>query len=306
MNNGKVEWGGVFPAIITPFTRSGEIDETKFRDLLDLLIAEGINGVVVAGCTGESWALKAEERLRLFRLAVDVAKGRIPVIGGASGIVTGEVMELSKATKETGAEGVMILPPYFARIGRREVIHHYRVISDGAQVPIMLYNLPNRTNVNLTPDILEELADIEWIVAIKESHDDFPQFEATVAAVGDRIRVFTGNSANRGLAAAMMGAVGFVGAFEPQILGAEGISLFELSVSGKLEEARRVQNRTLAMNSAVRAIGTSPANLKAALNLIGRPGGHVRPPLLDLDEAQTEQMRRVVGDLGLLTLSAAE
>ena len=130
--------------------------------------------------------------------------------------------------------------------------------------------------------------------------------EATVAAVGERIRVFTGNSANRGLAAVMMGAVGFVGAFEPQILGAEGISLFELSVSGKLDEARRVQNRTLAVNSAVRGIGTAPANLKAALNLIGRPGGHVRPPLLDLDEAQTEQMRRVVAEFGLLTLSAAE
>jgi 4-hydroxy-tetrahydrodipicolinate synthase len=306
MNNGKVEWGGVFPAIITPFTKSGEIDEAKFRELLDLLISEGIDGVVVAGCTGESWALKDEERLHLFGLAVDVANGRIPVIGGTSGIVTGDVMELSAATKETGAEGVLILPPYFARVGRREVIHHYKVISDGARVPIMLYNLPNRTNFNLTPDVVDELSDIEWVVAIKESHDDFPQFEATVAAVGDRIQVFTGNSANRGLAAVMMGAVGFVGAFEPQVMGAEGISLFELSVNGRLDEARRVQNRTLAMNSAVRAIGTAPANLKAALNLIGRPGGHVRPPLLDLDEAQTNQMRRVVEDLGLLTLSAAE
>src|SRR3990167_6187054 len=120
MNDGKVDWKGVFPAIVTPFAKDGAIDERKFCDLLELLIAEGIDGVVVSGCTGESWALKGEERLRLVKIAAEVAKGRITVVGGTSGIFTPDVIELTRASKSTGIDGVMILPPFFARVGRRE------------------------------------------------------------------------------------------------------------------------------------------------------------------------------------------
>lgn len=306
MNNGKVAWRGNYPALVSPFTKDGEIDEKKFIENIEILMSEGIHGCVVSGSNGESWALKGDDRLRLFKLALETTQGRIPVIGGTGSIITEDVIELTKAAGALGVSGVMIMPPYYALPNRREVVAHFKAISDEAKTPVLIYNSPKAAGFDVTADVCEELANIEYICGIKQSTPDFVQFETTVAAVGDRMVVFTGRSASRGLGAVLMGAEGFVSSFDPHVMGAEGISLFELSVSGKLEEARRVQNRTLAVNSAVRGIGTAPANLKAALNLIGRPGGHVRPPLLDLDEAQTEQMRRVVGDFGLLTLSAAE
>lgn len=300
MNDGKVDWKGNFTAVVTPFTEDGDIDETKFVDNIELLLSEGLHGVIVSGCTGESWSLEADERLRLFKLAVEAVKGRGPVIAGTGGIVTRKVMELSRAAKEAGVDGVMILPPYYAMINDKEVVAHYQAVSDGARVPILLYNIPRRTGINLTPDLCKRLADIEYVAAIKESSNDFIQVEATLAAVGDRITVFTGHSAERGMAAVIMGCPGYVSSMETQVMGREAIDLYELTAKGDLDAARRVQMRTLALDKAMRGIGTFPANLKAAMNMLGRPGGYVRPPLLDLDEEQQARVRAVLADTGLL------
>jgi 4-hydroxy-tetrahydrodipicolinate synthase len=306
MNNGKVDWQGVFPAVITPFTQDGAIDDRKFCDLLELLISEGINGAVLGGCTGESWALTGDERMHITKLALDVAKKRIPIIISTSEMVTQHTVDQSKRAKELGAQGVMVLPPFFAKVNRREVTHHYKRVSDEARIPILMYNLPGRSGTNLTPDFLEELVELDWICGIKESHNDFPQFEATVKAVGERIQVFTGNSADRGLAAVLMGACGFVGAFEPQIMGREGVALYTLAKKGDVAAASRVQRRTMAMNEGVRKIGSAPANLKAALNMMGRHGGYPRSPVLELTDDEKNRLRAVLDGLGLLKREAAE
>jgi 4-hydroxy-tetrahydrodipicolinate synthase len=299
MNNGKVNWTGNFPAVVTPFTKDGAIDEKKFVENIELLMSEGIHGAVVSGCNGEAWALEPEERVRLFELAVKAAKGRIPVIAGTGGIVTGHVVALSKAAKEAGADGVMVLPPPYAMISAREAVNHYRIVSDEAKIPILIYNVPRRTGINLTPDVMEQLAEIEYVVAVKEACDDFVQVQATLAAVGERVRVFTGKSAARGMAAVMAGAVGFVSSQDPHVMGREGISLYELSAKGDIEGARRVQMRTLKLNKTLSPIGTDPANMKAAMNLLGRPGGHVRLPMLDLTAAELERVEGVLDALGL-------
>ncbi len=300
MNDGKVDWTGNFPAVVTPFTKDGEIDEGKFAENIDLLISEGIHGAVVSGCNGEAWALEAEERVRLFKLAVETAKGRIPIIAGTGGIITGHVVALSKAAKEVGADGVMVLPPPYAMISAREAVNHYRLISDGARIPILVYNVPRRTGINLTPDIMKQLVEVEYVAAIKEACDDFVQLEATIAAVGEQVRVFTGKSAVRGLPGVIVGAVGFVSSQDPHVMGREGISLFALVFNGDIENARQVQRRTLKLNKTLSPIGTDPANMKAAMNILGRPGGHVRLPMLDLTDAEKEQVRGVLDALDLL------
>ena len=307
MNDGKVSWKGNYAAVVTPFKEDLSIDEEKFIENLELLVSEGLNGVVVSGCTGESWSLEADERLRLFKLAVEAMRGKdVPVIAGTGGIVTRKVIELSKAAKEVGVDGVMVLPPYYAIPNMREVIAHYQAVSDQAKAPILLYNIPRRTGINLTPEVCEQLADIEYVAAIKESSGDFIQVEATLAAVGDRITVFTGHSAERGAAAILMGCAGFVSSMESQIMGREAISLYGLAAKGDIEGARRVQMRTLALDRALRAgVGTFPANLKTAMNLRGRPGGYVRPPLLDLNEQEQSKVRSVLAGLGLLEGQAA-
>ena len=300
MNDGKVSWRGNFPAVVTPFTKTGEIDEAKFAENLELLLSEGIHGAVVSGSNGESWALKGPERLRLFSLAKQVIGDRATVIGGTGSIPTGDVAELSKAARKTGIDGVLIMPPYYCGASRREVVEHFRTISNEARVPILVYNSPKATGVDIVADFAAELAEIEWVVGIKQSTLDFTVFEETVAACGDRIAVFTGHSAKRGMAAVVAGAAGFVSSLDPHVLGREGISLFELSASGDYDAARRVQMRTLALDRGLAGITSGPAVMKAAMNMLGRPGGYPRRPLLEASEAEKQGIRRVLDRLGLL------
>ncbi len=299
MNNGKVDWKGCFVAAVTPFTRDGALDERAFADNVALLANEGVHGVVASGCTGESWAMTAPERARLFRIAVDTVGTRIPVIAGTGTISTRAVIDLSLEAKASGVAGIMVLPPYYCMPGRREVVAHYRAISDAVRHPILLYNVPSRTGFNLTPDVADELAQIEWVVGIKESSNDFVQTESTVNRVGDRILVFTGHSAERGMPAVLMGADGYVSSTETQVMGREAIVMYDLAISGRIAEAQAIQMRTLMLDELLKPIGTFPANLKAAMNLLGRPGGYPREPLLPLTEPQVDQVRGVLDRMKL-------
>jgi len=298
MNDGKVDWHGNFVAVATPFTATGEIDEAKFRANIELLLSEGAHGIVVSGCTGESWALEPEERLQLFRIAVETA-GSAPVIAGTGGIITAKVIAWSRAAIEAGAAGVLVLPPYYAVIKPREIKAHFKAISDELCAPIILYNMPKRTGINMSPAFIAELAELDWIVALKQRSHDLVELEATLATCGDRILVFAGHSAERGFPAVLLGCPGFVSSMESQIMGREAIALYQLASSRDMEAGRRTQERTLELDRGMRAIGTFPANMKAAMNLLGRPGGHSRQPLLDLDEGELEQVRRVLADMGL-------
>lgn len=306
MNNGKVTWHGSYVAAITPFTKFGEIDEAAFCANLEFLIDSGADGIVVSGCTGESWALSADERARLFQVAVETVGRSVPVIAGTGGVSTRAVIDLSLRAKDAGAAGIMVLPPYYCMAGRREVIAHYAAISDAVRHPILLYNIPRRVGFNLTPDVLEELVRVEWVVAIKESSNDFIQVEATINSVGDQIEVFTGHSAERGVPAIVMGAKGFVGSMESQVMGREAIEMYALVKRGELERARQTQLRTLTLDQELRRTGTFPANLKAAMTLLGRTGGYPRLPLLPLRDAEIEQVRQVLEGLALMPAGAGK
>lgn len=297
MNKGKVGWTGSYVAVVTPFTPDGEIDEKAFRANVEFLLAGGADGIVVSGCTGESWSLQPEERVRLFKLALDTVGKRVPVIAGTGGVSTRGVIELSLRARELGAAGVMILPPYYCMAGWREVIAHYQAISDAVRHPILLYNIPRRVGFNLTPDVLDELVEVDWVVAIKESSGDFIQVQNTILGVGDRISVFTGHSAERAVPALVMGAVGFVSSMESQIMGREAIEMYALVQKGELNRAAQVQLRTLDLDESMRKAGTFPANLKAGMNLLGRTGGHPRPPILPLTPAQVDEVRKILDRL---------
>ena len=300
MNDGKVDWHGNIVAVATPFTRDGEIDAGKFRENIELLLSEGADGIAVCGCTGEAWSLKPEERLQLFRHAREAAGKDTPVVGGTTAIVPSDAVALSKAAKEAGCDGVLVMPPYYAVIGKREIQDYFKTISDEAQVPILLYNMPKRTGINMSPEFIAELAELEWIVALKQSSNDFHELEATLSACGDRISILAGHSAERGFAAVMLGCPGFVSSLEAQIMGREAIGLYALAKAGNVEEGRRVQQRTIALDRAMRKIGTFPANMKAAMNLLGRPGGFCRKPLLDLDDTETARVGEILAGLDLV------
>ena len=299
MNNGKVDWHGSYVAVVTPFLESGDIDEAAFRENIEFLLAEGADGIVVSGCTGESWSLSAAERLRLFELAVQVTARAVPVIAGTGSVPTQAVIDLSIAARDAGAAGIMVLPPYYCMAGRREVLEHYRAVSDAVRHPILLYNIPRRTGFNMTPEVLSDLVKVEWVAGIKESSNDFIQTESTIQAVGDQIQVLTGHSAERAVPALLMGAKGYVSSMESQIMGREAIGMYDLVEAGRLDEARRVQHRTLLLDQRMREAGTFPANLKAGMNVLGRRGGFPRRPLLPLTESETARVREVLASLDI-------
>jgi 4-hydroxy-tetrahydrodipicolinate synthase len=303
MNNGKVDWRGSYVAVVTPFLDSAEIDEPAFRENIEFLLDQGADGIVVSGCTGESWALSAEERLSLFRIAVETVRGRAPVIAGTGSVPTQAVIDLSVAAKAAGVAGIMVLTPYYCMAGPREVMEHYRAVSDQVKHPILLYNIPRRTGFNLTPEFLVDLVKVEWIAAIKESSNDFIQTESTIQAVGDQIQVFTGHSAERAVPALLMGAKGYVSSMESQIMGREAVEMYDLVEAGQLDEARRVQHRTLLLDQRMRQAGTFPANLKAGMNLLGRRGGVPRRPLLPLTPDETARVKAVLESLDIASVA---
>jgi dihydrodipicolinate synthase/N-acetylneuraminate lyase len=305
MNNDKVDWHGNIVAVATPFTETGEIDETKFMENITLLLSEGAHGIAVCGCTGEAWSVTPDERLHLFRLARQAMGPDVPLIGGTSGIAVDKVSELSSAAVEAGCDGALVMPPYYAVIGQREIHTFFKDLSDSAEVPIFLYNMPKRTGINMPPSFIAELSNLEWIVALKQSSGDFAELEATVDACGDLINVFAGHSAERGYAAVVIGCVGFVSSLEAQVMGREAISLYDLAKSGKVLEGRTIQQRTVALDKAMRQVGTFPSNMKAAMNLLGRPGGYCRRPLLDLNAEETSKVRDILTSLSLLEMAEA-
>lgn len=299
MNNGKVDWTGNFVAIATPFHRDGAIDEAAYKANIELLIEEGADGIVVAGCTGEAWSLEPEERVRLAALAKQVAGGK-PVVLGTTGISAAKTLELSLAGIAAGSDGVLLMPPYYAVIKEREIEAYFKHVADGLKAPIFLYNMPKRTGINMSPAFLSRLSDLEWIVALKQSSNDFVELEQTLLQCGEKISVFAGHSAERGYAAVAMGCPGFVSSMEAQVMGAEAISLYRLAMAGNVEAGRRVQQRCIALDKGMRAIGTFPSNMKGAMNLLSRPGGLCRPPLLDLNEQELSSVGRVLSGLSLL------
>lgn len=302
MRKGPKEWKGCFAAIVTPFKENEELDEDAFCNNIELLIREGIYGVVVSGCTGESWALSDEEKKKIFNLAVDQAKGRIITIGGVGEITPQHTIKLARYAKEAGMDGVMIHPPARVIPNPREIIAFYQEISDSVEIPILLYNIIKRQAVELTVDLVDRLADIKNVSAIKESSNDFERVMEVVEKVGDRIQVFSGHSAQRGIPAILMGAKGWVGSLEPQVMGKESIEMYDFVIKGDLEKAREIQYRCMVLNNRMRGgkAGTFPAFVKYGMNLRGRPGGFPRKPILPLTDQEKEYVRTVLQALNLL------
>jgi 4-hydroxy-tetrahydrodipicolinate synthase len=297
MHRDDVNWSGNFCAAITPFTRTGELNERAFVQNLELLIGEGIDGLVIAGHTGEAWALDDEERFRIFKLAGETANGSVPVIGAASAIRTRDSIQLAQGAEAAGLDGLLLTPPAYAMVNEREILAHFQAISDACPLPIMLYNIPRRIGRELSPQLMVQAAEVPNVVALKQSGPSFDEIAAVVNLVGDRIAVFAGNSAERGLPAVSVGADGFISSVETQALGAEAISLYRLAKEGDVERARKVQARTAKTKKFLGKFGTEPASLKVAMNHIGRPGGYPRPPILQITEDEASQVTAFMDDI---------
>ena len=298
MDKRSVDWSGAIPALVTPFDTNGAIDERGFVENIESCLGNGVGALVPSGCTGEFWALTSAERVRLFHLTVEAARGRVPVIASTGAVTTREVIALSTAAQEAGCDGIMVLPPYFVRPTADDLVAHYRAISDAVKLPMMLYNIPNTGNP-LTPDLVARLAEIDTVVAIKESSLDYVNLYRTMRLVGDQLHVFCGPATLYGVPALLMGAPGIIDTI-PNYWGAGAVAMFQAATTGDLPRARALQAEALALKDLLNAKGRNQyAAIKALMNILGLPGGQPRLPLRPLTPAQVEELAADAAAIGL-------
>jgi dihydrodipicolinate synthase/N-acetylneuraminate lyase len=268
------------PALTTPFRADGSVDEEGFSANVRRLFDAGATGMVAAGCTGEFWALSFPERARLAALTVEACRGRGPAIVGTGAIRPEEVVEQAYAARDAGADAVLVMPPYFARLTDAEMVAHFEAVDRDCPLPIVLYNIPGNAGNAITPDLADRLADLDRVVAIKESSGDWTNFHATLGRVQGRLRVFCGPSSVFGVPAVLGGADGLIDCF-PNVWAPGGLDLWHAAKGGRLGEAWALQRTGAALTELFTTGGRTlyPAT-KAAMDHLGLPGGGApRPPL---------------------------
>jgi 4-hydroxy-tetrahydrodipicolinate synthase len=281
---------GVIPALTTPFRQDLSLDADGFGRLADCVIQDGVDGLLVNGCTGESWSLTADERDVVFRTAVQAARGRVPVVAGCSAITAAEAIGKVRQAERAGCSYVMISPPWYVMPGPAEIADHYEAVLAASDLPVLLYNIPRRTGVQLPIDLINRLADHPKVAGIKESSKDWGILSTVIRQTADRISVFAGYASFFGLAAVTEGAVGYMDSGTP-VFGATSPQFFRACKTGDLATARRLQTEMAAMLDKFFGLGTFPASVKASLELIGRPGGPTRPPIRPLSAEQRATLR---------------
>ena len=296
MSKPKVSWRGSFAVIVTPFQKNGAIDEKGYRKVVEFVIKAGCGGVIAAGSTGEFFLMSDDERGRVFDLAVDQAKGRVPVLGCPAAIRTEEVVALTRRAAKAGCQGVMVLPPLYIKLTEREVKEFYHRVSGEGGLPIMLYNSPRYVNNALYAPLVAELMEIDNVVAIKDSTWD-------IYTCGELLRQCPGLTVFVGLEdlvvpAVAIGAHGVV-AMLPQVLGRTAVKLYEAAAAGRVAEARKLHFTMLRAYDILK-VGSAYIGIKEAMNLLGLPGGHSRPPMLPFTKAPRAAVRSILEERKLL------
>ena len=287
---------GVLPAIITPFKRNPAmgLDISGLERNIEFLMSCGVHGIVPCGSTGESATLTFEEHETVVQLTVDKVKGRIPVIAGTGSNNTAEAVRLTKAAKDIGADGVLVISPYYNKPNRSGLIKHYTKLAD-LDIPVIMYNVPGRTGQNLEPDLVAELAQHPNIVAIKEASGNISQISRIIEDTqDDEFTVISGDD-NITLPIMALGGAGVI-SVAANVDPSRMVAMYEAMKQGDYQKALVLH---FALSPLFRSmfIDTNPIPVKKAVELLGMAGGPVRLPLDELDSKKTEQLRKVLATI---------
>jgi 4-hydroxy-tetrahydrodipicolinate synthase len=299
MDRNSVTWAGPMPAVTTPFDASGKLDRAGFRANITRLLDEGATGIVACGCTGEFWTLSHAERRELYADAVVATRGRGTAIVGVGCVTAAETIALAHAAKDAGADGVLVLPPYFVKLTDDEIFAHFAAVSAASPLPIMAYNIPGNAVNAISPALALRLADLDKVVAIKESSGDWNNFYGTLIAVKDKLRVFCGPSSVFGVPAVVLGADGTVDCFPNVWKGCT--ELFHAAKAGDMARAESLQATCRRLTDLFVTGGRTlyPAT-KAAMDHLGYPGGGVpRMPLQPCVGESLAGLKQGLAELGI-------
>jgi len=285
---------GIYAAIVTPFTSADEFDEAAFRKLIEFQIGAGIAGLLVIGGSGEFVSLTSAERQRVVEVAIDQTAKRIPILVGALAPGTREVQATVRHAAKAGADAVLVLPPYYIKASANGICEHFARVADTAAIPIVAYNNTGRTGSTLDVSILERLARIPSIVALKECERDLAVISAKIKAVGERIAILSGDD-DLGFPTFMLGSPGGI-FMSANLMPAFHRQLFEASVSGRISSARRAHFALLPLIEALYT-ANHPGPLKDAMAFVGHPVGPARAPLQGANAEALQRAERALRQL---------
>ncbi len=293
---------GTGTALVTPFRGDGSLDEETLQALVKRQIDAGIDFLVPCGTTGESPTLTHEEHLRVVEITVKFAKGRVPVLAGAGGYNTAEVIALARELAELGADGILSVTPYYNKPTQEGLFQHYRAIAEAVPLPIILYSVQGRTGVNIEPGTVKRLAEIESIVGIKEASGNVSQMAAILNAVPDGFIVLSGDDAIT-LPVISLGGRGVISVVSNEI-PAEMSQLTRLALQGDFASARAIHRRYHSLME-INFVESNPIPVKAAMREMGLLEAVWRLPLVAPKAENQARIRAVLEALGLVSRPAA-
>lgn len=291
------DFGRLITAMVTPFNEQMEVDYQRARELAEHLVATGSQSIVVAGTTGESPTLSVEEKAVLFQTVVDAVKGKARVIAGSGSNSTKQSVEITRSAEAAGVDGIMLVVPYYNKPPQEGLYLHFKKIAGSTGLPVMLYNVPGRTSVNMSAQTTIRLAQIDNIFSIKEASGDLEQVSQIVNETPDDFLVYSGDDSMT-LPILSVGGYGVV-SVAGHIIGGKINEMIEAFTSGQPAEAAALHRRLMPVFKGM-FISTNPIPVKTSLNILGKNAGPVRLPLIEMTGEQRESLKDILKTAGLL------
>jgi len=292
----NIDFGNVLTAMVTPFNEDLTVNYSEVRKLARHLVDSGSDGLVITGTTGESPTLSREEKIEIFRAVVEEVGGKAVVIAGTGCNSTSDTIELTLAAQEVGVDGVMLVAPYYNKPSQEGIFQHFKTVAENTRLPILLYNIPGRTSVNILPDTMARLARIENIVAVKEASGNMDQVSELRRILPDRFDIYSGDDSLT-LPILALGGKGVI-SVASHLVGNSLKEMVNAFSSGNNTLATEIHLKLLPLFKAL-FITTNPVPVKAALNMSGWQVGRPRPPLVEATAEEKEKIYKVLGNLKL-------
>jgi 4-hydroxy-tetrahydrodipicolinate synthase len=287
--------GSLVP-IVTPF-KNGKLDEKVYADLIEWHISQGTHGIVPCGTTGEASTLDFDEHYRVIEVAVEAANKRIPVIAGTGANATDEAVFITKKAKELGVDGALIVTPYYNKPTQEGLYLHFKAIAESVDIPIILYNVPGRTAVNMLPATVARLLEFRNIIGLKEATGDMRQASDLIRLCGDRLALYSGDDFTT-FTMLSLGGKGVI-SVTANIVPKDVAEMWNSWDKGNIDKARELHYKLEPLNAAM-FIETNPIPVKTALAMMGKMDENFRLPLCSMSAAAKEKLRAVLKDAGLV------
>ncbi len=289
---------GALTAMVTPFDKDGKIDEEGLRENVKFLIKNGSHGLVPVGTTGECATLSYEEHNKVVEIVVDAAKGKVPVLAGTGSNSTWEAIMLTKHAKEVGADGALLVVPYYNKPTQAGLYQHYKRLAEEVDLPQVIYNIPSRTGLNMLPETMAKLAELKNVVGVKEASGDLEQVARIIELTrGENFMVISGDDSLT-LEIMKQGGVGII-SVASNLVPDKVVKMVDSFRSGDVETAKRINNELAPLFKAL-FIETNPGPVKMAMNWMGMTAGGLRLPLVELEPENRKKLRKVLVGMGLM------